>query len=75
MDKFEEAIHTILKKSHYAFETECDLLSILVKRNKSLPVKYDDDNFVYLVCPTCGATLFGNKNQKFCQECGQRLEG
>ena len=31
--------------------------------------------FYISLCPKCGCGLDGNQVQKFCHECGQRLEG
>lgn len=45
--------------------------SLKVKKYKG---RYNGRDFCVCKCPMCGCRLDGNQVQKYCPECGQRLE-
>ncbi len=45
-----------------------------LKRVKEYTVNFCDCNFYVSECPKCGCKLNAKQVQKYCHECGQRLE-
>lgn len=44
------------------------------QRVKEYEGRYHGKDFYICKCPMCGCCLDGNQVQKYCHECGQRLE-
>lgn len=51
-----------------------ELEQFKLKKVKEYTGKYHGRNFYICKCPVCGCNLDGNQVQKYCHECGQRLE-
>lgn len=51
-----------------------EIEQFIPKKVKEYTGRYNGKAFHVCKCPVCGCNLDGNQVQKYCHECGQRLE-